>query len=203
MNQSQTDKDPEITHKTGGSYAIKERKQASQNMFGTPKGIKAEDYERYGYLGNPLKPSTESMGFAGWYGSVTAIFKKDRVKERVTYTYADSLSKGYHGSAVPGKDGDNPSWEGAGFSGFSYYGGDKPSEMMQKVMDAPSKKLGLEDVVNTGYLELQYHGDLTMSDVDTLVFRDKADYAYVTPDVQEALDALGIKVVKLWEKKKH
>ena len=42
-----------------------------------------------------------------------------------------------------------------------------------------------------------------MSDVDTLVFRDKADYAYVTPDVQEALDALGINVVKLWEKKKY
>lgn len=201
LNQMQTAKDPEISHKTGGSYTPDGRKKASANMFGTPKGTKAEDYERYGYLGNPLNPKTEAEGYAKWYGSVTVLFKKDNVKNRVTYTYSDSLGMGHSGSAVPGKDGDDTSWEGAGFSGFSYYGGDKPSHMMQQVMDAPSKKLGLEDVVDTGYLELQYHGDLTMSDVDTIVFRSPSDYSYVTPDIQEALDALGVKVVKLWEKK--
>lgn len=201
LNQMQTAKDSEISHKTGGSYTPDGRKKASANMFGTPKGTKAEDYERYGYLGNPLNPKTEAEGYAGWYGSVTVLFKKDNVKNRVTYTYSDSLGMGHSGSAVPGKDGDDTSWEGAGFSGISSYYGDKPSHMMKQVMDAPSKKLGLEDVVDTGYLELQYHGDLTMSDVDTIVFRSAHDYSYVTPDVQEALDALGIKVVKLWEKK--
>lgn len=201
LNQMQTATDPEITHKTGGSYTPDGRKKASHNMFGTPVGTRAADYERYGYLGNPLNPATEAMGFAKYYGSVTVLFKKDRVKNRVTYTYSDSLYYGSEGEAVPGKDGDDTSWEGAGFEGLSYYD-DGPSSMMQKVMDAPSKKLGLDDVVTSGYLELQYHGDLTMSDVDTIVFRSKLDYSYVTPEVQEALDALGVKVVKLWEKKK-
>lgn len=200
LNQLQTAKDPEIKSKTHGSYAPDDRKKASQNMFGTPYKTRAADYEKYGYLGNPLRPSTEAMNFAGWYGKTTVLLKKDRVKNRVTYSYGDSLGKGIYAEAVPGKDGDEPSWEGAGWSGLSYTG--KPSTMMRAVMDAPGKKSGLEDIVDTGYLELQYHGELTMSDVDTIVFRSEHDYAYVTPDVQEAFDALGIKVVKLWEKKK-
>ena len=198
MNQIQTAKDPEIKSKTHGMYSPDKRKHASKMMFGTPDKTRAADYEKYGYLGNPLDPNVEKKSYASGYGAVTVLFKKDRLKNRTTYTYEDSLYEGYKGTALPGKDGDDPSWEGAGYDGLDY--GSTPSAMMKAVMDAPEKGTGLEDIVGWGYLELQYHGELTMSDVDTIVFRNAHDYNYVTPDVKEALDALGIKVVKLWEK---
>ena len=203
LNQIQTATDPEIHTKTHGMYSPAKRKTASQKMFGTPKGTKAEDYEKYGYLGNPL--ASDAKEYASHYGQCTVILKKDRMKERTTYTYHDSLGSGYSGAAIPGKDGDSPSWEGASYEGIGTYGAyaGKPSDMMKQVMAAPDKKTSLSEIIDSwGYLELQYHGEVTMSDVDTIIFRSPADYSYVTPDVQEALDALGIKVVKLWEKKK-
>lgn len=198
MNQIQTSKDPEIKSKTHGMYSPTTRKEASQMMFGTPKGTKAEDYEKYGYLGNPLDEKTEKKKYASHYGAATVIFKKDRLKNRTTYTYDDSLGEGHSGYALPGKDGDDPSWEGAGYNGISSWT-KKPSAMMEAVMNAPSKKTPLSDIVSSyGYIELQYHGDLTMSDVEAIVFRSPMDYSYVTPEVKEALDALGIKIVKQW-----
>ena len=200
LNQFQTKKDPAISHKTSGASNLPLRKKASQNMFGTPDKTPYADYEKYGYLGNPLKPSTESKGFASGYGSATVIFKRDRVKNRITYSVTDSLGLGASGAAVPGKDGDNTSYEGVGFEGMDHWSG-TPSTTMRAIMDAPKKKSGLEDIIGYGYLELQYHGPLTMSDAEAIVFR--SEYAYkssVTPDVKEALDALGVKVIKLWEK---
>ena len=202
MNQIQTATDPEIKGKTHGMYSPTTRKKVSQMMFGTPKGTKAEEYEKYGYLGNPLDEETDKKKYASHYGAATVIFKKDRLKNRTTYTYNDSLGSGLDGTALPGKDGDSPTWEGAAYNGISSWTG-KPSSMMEAVMDAPSKKTPLKDIVGSyDYIELQYHGDLTMSDVDTIVFRSPYDYdAYVTPDVKEALDALGVKIVKQWDKK--
>lgn len=200
LNQFQTKKDSSISHKTSGASNLPLRKKASQNMFGTPPKTKAEDFEKYGYLGNPLKPSTEAKGYAGGYGSATVIFKKDRVKNRLTYSIEDSLYCGSEGTAVPGKDGDATSYEGVGFDGLGYAG--TVSQTMKAIMDAPSKKSGLEDIIKWGYMELQYHGPLTMSDAEAIVFRSAYDYhVSITPDVQEALDALGIKVIKLFEKK--
>lgn len=194
LNQLQTAKDKEIPHKTSGSYTPKNRRKASENMFGTPPKTRAADFEKYGYLGNPLDEADDAADGAKWYGRATIIFRKDRVKERVTYTFTDSLGPalGFLNNPVPGKDGDEPSWEGAAF--VSTYSG-----MRDRVEQAPAKKSKISDVVKSAYMELQYHGELTMSDVESIVLRKADDMKYITPDVQEALDALGVKVIKLWE----
>lgn len=199
LNQIQTASDSEISKKTHGAFSPEERRNASNLMFGTPPETEPSGYEKYGYLGNPLDLFEERI--APWYGDCTIILRKDRMKERTTYSFDDSLGMGGSGLAVPGKDGDNPSWEGAGFGGIASWS-KKPGERMTAIMEAPEKKTKIGDVVRHGgyYIELQFHGDLTMSDVDTIVFRSITKFKkYVTPDVKEALDALGVKIVKLWE----
>lgn len=192
LNQMQTAKDPSIKSKTHGAYSPSLRKQASRNMFGTPTTASDDDYEKYGYLGNPLDPEVEKYDIASHYGSVTAIMRKDRVKNRVTYSLRDSLGLGHDGNAVPGRDGDDPTYHGAGFLPFG--GGS-----LVEIINSPTTKKNIGELSGYEYIELQYHGELTMSDVDTLVFRSASAYSKVTPDVKQALDALGVKIVKLYK----
>lgn len=204
LNQIQTALDPEIPgkKKTHGAFSPRERCNASNLMFGTPTESSPEEYEKYGYVGNPLDIYSDKI--APGYGDCTIILKKDRMKERTTYSIDDSLGFGSSGWAVPGKDGDNPSWEGAGFGGIDKLGKGnfRLSKRLKAIMEAPDKKSKIQDVIRYGgaYIELQFHGPLTMSDVDSIAFRSPPDFRkYVTADVKAALDALGVKLIKLWE----
>ena len=207
LNQLQTAAEADVEVKTHGDFSPDIRRQASHNMFGTPKDTAAEDYEKYGYLGNPFRESTENRRYANQYGDTIAVLKKDRLKNRVTYTLRDSLDRGYNGLSVPGKDGDDPSWEGIDWYGLEAVNGKdgatyQPSEIMKNVMEAPEKKSKLEEVTSAsayGYVELQYHGELTISDVDTLIFTSIQSYKKMTPEAREVLDKLGIKMLKLWK----
>lgn len=207
MNQLQTAAESSVDVKTRGDFSPDIRRQASHNMFGTPKGTEAADYEKYGYLGNPFRDSTAERRYAHQYGDTIAVLKKDRLKNRVTYSLKDSLDRGFNGLSVPGKDGDDPSWEGIDWHGLEAVQGKdgttyKPSAIMQRVMDAPDRKSPLEDITSAsayGYLELQYHGELTISDVDTLVFTSISAYKKITPEAREVLDKLGVKMLKQWQ----
>lgn len=207
MNQLQTAAEADVEVKTHGDFSPDIRRQASHNMFGTPKGAEAADYEKYGYLGNPFRESTAERRYANQYGDTIAVLKKDRLKNRVTYSLKDSLDRGFNGLSVPGKDGDDPSWEGIDWHGLEAVQGKdgtayKPSVIMQRVMNAPDRKSRLEDITSAsayGYLELQYHGELTISDVDTLVFTSISAYKKITPEALEVLDKLGVKILKQWQ----
>ena len=183
-NQIQNFEDVEI-EKKAGSYAHEdERRVASKAMFGTPLLSEASAYEIYGFLGNPWSYSGD---YGSTYGDVCVVFKKDSIRDRTTYTLGDSLGPAVNRGAVAGTCGESPSAEGWYVT--------NPDPDVAKALESGAELGSVLSATKNPYVELQYHGELTMSDVQCIVFRDEAAYRkYVTKEIQAALDSLGIEV---------
>lgn len=161
-----------------------ERRKASQRLFGTPLDTKADSYEKYGFLGNPWSYDGD---YGSTYGDVTLVFDKDKIKNRTTYTLGDSLGPAVNRGMVAGQVGNNPTFEG-------WY----LSRPKAKALDMLKNGASLSEILSftkNAYLELQFHGELTMSDVKYIVFKSESAYKnYVTAEIQKAFDDLGIEV---------
>ena len=183
-NQIQNFEDDSIEKKAGSYANVDERKQASNRMFGTPLSSASSDFEKYGFLGNP-------WGYGGDYGSsygdVSIVFDKEKVQDRTTYTLGDSLGPSVNRGMVAGRCGNAPSFEG-------WYLSRPRAEALKRLKGGAS----LSDILSytkNAYVELQFHGELTMSDVSHIVFGSEMAYRkYVTKEMQDAFDELGIKV---------
>ena len=182
--------DPTITKKGGGAVgdsALRDRAKIWTHLLGRKDSIDKDDpktREKYGFLcsGDP----TEYDSTASWYGNCLVRFKKDRLKGRVTYTCADSLSfpdgTYYRGAprTVAG-DADNPSIAGVDSRYI-----DK-TELLRAVRERSLSILG-----RWTYVELQYFGDLTVDDIESFTFgctKERADKKLI-----KKLKAKGIKV---------
>ena len=161
-----------------------ERRKASRNLFGTPMNSAADSYEKYGYLGNPWSYDGD---YGSTYGDVVFVFDKDKIRNRTTYTLGDSLGPSVNRGMVSGTCGENPSFEG-------WYCSKPNAHALTMLKDGASLSQILSYTKNA-YIELQFHGELTMSDVKCIVFRSEMAYKnYVTSEMQEKLDELGIEV---------
>ena len=161
-----------------------ERRKASQRLFGTPLNSDADSYEKYGYLGNPWSYDGD---YGSTYGDVVFVFDKDKIRNRTTYTLGDSLGPSVNRGMVAGSCGEQPSFEGWYCS--------KPSAKAISMLKEGAKLSQILSFTKNPYVELQYHGELTMSDVKCIVFRSEMAYKnYVTSEMQEKLDELGIEV---------
>ena len=83
----------------GGAAAAHDpegRRRASKKFFGH-SGVENNEYEKCGYLGLPDSDDDWSNDARAYGGSnpVMYTFKKDRMNDRVTYTYGDSLNTRY------------------------------------------------------------------------------------------------------------
>jgi len=148
-----------------GAYAPEKRKFASHNLFNTPDNISNSGYEKYGYLGSKdlTKDYNPQLGF---YGDGIITFKKKGMMDRTTLTVGDSLRDAGDGRYIMGtpvKRIDSTVAIG------------RPS-MIDDFLERVENKIekdGIECASQIGYatrsyFELQYHGDLTLSDVDTM-----------------------------------
>lgn len=160
---------------TDGSSDLDARRKMSNNIFGTPPGIKKEDREKYGYMADK-EDFDGTVGAGGpWYGKKGSgarccfVFRKDRVQDRTTYTFGDSLSAaydfGHHHYAAGMVDTD------CSIEGVSY--GTKHAELL-KTGEAKSVKDMFGDN-GWNYLECQYHGGITAKDIDNVRFRNYHD----------------------------
>ena len=161
-----------------------ERRVASLKLFGTPKDTKAEEYEKYGYLGNPWSYDGD---YGKTYGDVVFVFDKEKLRDRLTYTLGDSLGPSVNRGMVAGRYGETPSFEGWYLS--------RPKAKALKMLKEGASLGEILSATKNAYLELQFHGPLTMSDVKCIVFQSEMAYkSYVTAEMQAAFDELGIEV---------
>lgn len=180
------------TGSSGGVLSFEARKKVTKNLFGADVDhMLPRDFEKYGYLGHRdfVRDAKEASATSD-YGSVIIRFNKRALANRVTYTHSDSYGGSLAGTHIAGHDGNNVT-----ISGIE----DLPrvqKEVLNTLMFASNETLhnpnGLAHALGGAYFELQYHGDLLITDVESVCFTD-----YIPGDVVTALKELGIKVYKL------
>ena len=174
------------TGTSGGSSYKPGRRETGQKTFGEPERIKAIDAEKYGYWGLDDDKEDYDDSTAGHYGKIGFKFKKDRVGERATYTFGDTLDARMRISAdrpLAGYAGSKPTIEGV--SAF----GDTADSLDTVLDDYREYKRGdisfnelhkrISRKCQDRYVECQFHGMLTIDDVDTITFPKKTmDYTF-------------------------
>lgn len=172
------------TGDSGGSYDPDERVRASMKMFGFGKGdVPSDNYEKYGYIGN-IKGDDDAFG-PKQYGSVSVVFKKEDLWDRATFTYEDSLQNGIEGNVVPAKLNDPKNY----LTAIDAYD--------SSVLQSRSQKHGVNlDAYNsrTSYFEAQFHGDVTMDNVEAVVFNKASEYRNYPENLITDLKSSGVKV---------
>ena len=167
------------------------RIEAAINMFGLDyTKMKAEDYEKYGSM-QTLDLLTAAERSPAGYGDALVRFRREAVIDRTTYTLGDSLAAAECNDLVAGKVSE---FQYTGIPVYEIPGMvDRAKAAEQYVTDAQMWDKVMEGVWST-YLEVQYHGRLTMSDVESIVFTQ----AYNIPDagVLGKLRSFGVKLYK-------
>lgn len=173
------------SHEVSDDEDYNERRAESEADWFGKSALSGRDACKYGYL---ERPDPKSRCTGSGYGDATVRFKKGRLKGRVTYSFGDSLN--------------NYSPRFASSPGVGFV--DSPSLLgCQRDMDgADTAREAIEYLDNTDpstgtpspndeYIELQYHGDLTIDDVESIVFSKSKP---PTPGMLKKLKARGIKV---------
>ena len=139
-----------------GMVNVEARKRASRELFGTDlKKAQPKDYEKYGFLMDKDMRKQARSGIADQYWShrdgVQIRFKKNKVN--VTFTLEDSLSSGLAPSRI-----NDP----------------KLTSSSKSNVDSVLRMTNFKDVVGAtkdiaySYIELQYHGDLTLDMIESI-----------------------------------
>lgn len=168
-----------------GMLSTSHRKAATKKMFGAT-GLAPSDYEIYGYIQDDLYDDI-SEGGPAQYGSTVVTLKKEMM-DRMTYTVGDSLDMCSGGYAVPSSvKNPVPSWNYR----YSDYAEKLYSKSAMKRLDGEDLKI--TDIIQTmrqSYLEAQYHGGVTLADMDSIVFDFGTD---ITIEMEEIMKANNIK----------
>ena len=165
---------------TGGFGAAKSkdmRKDASKKFFGHG-GLADTEYEKCGYLGYSDEDEDwddSSHPIYGGSNPLTYTLKKDRMKDRTTYTWGDSLNeRGRITSA--GYGGDSPTIEGMTAVSMR-----DAVYMLRCFRDYKDGKITYWDFfkkirtnANNHYVELQFHGPVTVEDIEQVSWNDES-----------------------------
>lgn len=169
---------------TGKISSSHGRLSAAHKLFGLGKDLDADQLERHDYekYGNLLDHNiVESMAHntARQYGNVEVRFKKDKVI--ATWTAGDSLGERFQPSLV--SDPRSCSFD-------DLYN----TPMSSSVQTSDLAKFKRDHI--SSYLELQYHGDLTIDCVESLTFpydlKDPSRSRYLS--VAQKWKAKGVKI---------
>lgn len=158
-----------------GMVDVGSRKKASKDLFGTDiASTSARDYEKYGFLMDKDIVAQGKSGIARQYWSygdgIQVRFKKDRVI--TTFTMEDSLCSGLAPSLTT--DPRPSSFDSKSIIGSSL---------------KPKSAIECTKAWAYSYIELQYHGDLTLDCIQSIYIpRD------VIPKISDSTIALMLKV---------
>ncbi|MCI8479006.1 MAG: hypothetical protein HFE97_11865 [Oscillospiraceae bacterium] len=183
------------TGTSGGANNAPLRMAFTEKSFGNAVGsLDKSEYENYGYMASPVLASINRSRTAG-YGSVAVKLNKARMAGRVTCTVGDSLNK--MRTCNPSLASD-PDLACVGFhakeafimSAYQRYRteGKKPGETdadldMESVLARVNKDIpATERGKITEYLELQYHGDVTVRDMEEITVTKPPVIIKVRPD---------------------
>ena len=177
------------TGTTRGTKDTEGRIKSSNYLFGTNKEIKAEGFEKFGYLEAKGTPQAhEYYPLSQQYGGVIIKFKRGRVK--ASFTCGDSL--GFYQNQTNGGVAcpiTNPAL--CSMNKFQ----------MKNLCDAvknnrvPRSVGELSYLLSSGnqanYFEVQYHGDLRVEDIESVTFI--SNYVMPNTEVIAKLNDLKIK----------
>ena len=184
------------TGTSGGALDISLRSDVAEQLFGcSPSIMKSSDFEKYGFLNlaDPLK-AFERRGAAKGYGAVQIQFRKENLKGRTTYTMGDSLDQIYFRDGIAGSDGDDPTIAGI----LPAQGA--PTDLFTLVQDRDIiTNKDLEKIYGARYIELQYHGQLGIDDIESVVY---SSTDAVKPETVKVLKDRGVKVYEASENEK-
>lgn len=179
------------TKTSGGTLSSDRRKTASYRLFGNDAlKMDAHDFEKYGYLGSYDFAVDSATSDAWQYGKTIVHFSKEKLKDRVTYTMDDSLGNALYGRVVGGKIGDECSISGIAKYDIGY-ATDTFKYASRDDLFNPDK---LAQDMGARYWELQYHGELSINDVESICFTgtDRPTTAII-----RQFRRLGIKMYRL------
>ena len=185
---------------SGGVPNIEARMKVSKNLFG--HNLEKETFifsEKYGYLSS--KDFLEDIDFfskrygTSQYGDIIISFNKDKIKDRITYTLDDSLLAGATKAVVSGDFKDNLSL------GIDKYNLKKYYEILKDLSEnndaiSLTKEIKKENGFFR-YIELQYHGDITLDDVNEICFSKDLP----KEDIIKILKDKNIKLFRLEDEK--
>lgn len=148
-----------------------QRRVVAKKMFTIPQDAEGSEYEKYGFLGskNPKDDFKDDESFTGDYGDSIVRFKKRNLMHRTTFTIGDSLFNCMHDD-VRSSPVINPQIASIqrGHVNEVIYG-------LNVVENANAEKsyLDIQALTRQKYIELQYHGNLTIDDVESVTFNAK------------------------------
>lgn len=190
------------TGTTGGSTDLDARRDMANNLFGIDYDTSPVDREKFGYLADygdyEHTLGHSGPGYGNGYGGYECCvtLRKDTVANRATYTVGDSLSSSEYWSTqcAAGAIDTTCSIEGLNFSADSSVGSvpDHIEEIPKKVLSGEYSSVAniLDDNFWVGYVECQYHGDITAKDIESLRFNDHSQMVTCLMDMGD--DALKI-----------
>lgn len=156
------------TGTSGGTLNAKYRRQATNQLFGlSGKRLKKPEFEKYGYFGNKDAYKDFAYNLTSYngvfqYGDVIIHFKKDKVANKTTFTVNNSLGPAVSKKVVA----DNPNRPN--LVGIDNRVLKETVDLLKtgkiETPEEASKALGVR------YLEVQYHGDVNLSDVSSMYF---------------------------------
>lgn len=181
------------TKTSGGTLSARDRKTASYRLFGNEASkMEAEEFEKYGYLGSKDFVADYKSSATGQYGKTIIKFNKDKLNDRVTYTVDDSLGNALYNEVIGGKIGDKCS-----VSGIPVFSTDDLLDYFKESdWDLIDNADELAQIMGCRYWELQFHGKLTIDDVDSVCFT-KTDRDLVTDEMLEQLKDRGVKCYEI------
>jgi phage gp29-like protein len=182
-----------------GSYQDA-RKRVEQKQMGYPVDYDPALRPTYAYMGNAKHMSSASHQQLDTYGDIT-LKLKDSVKDRATFTGADSFKGGVASSVQ------KPS---AASLVQSYRHG-HPFEMLDAKgdIDRVAKAKGIDDLMaaSTGggnrYVEAQIHGQVTNKDIAEIHFKSSGEPGSPDAKTREWAKANGVKIFKDGEPYEH
>lgn len=179
------------TNTSGGVLSTYMRELTSENLFGWEDRPTDAGFEKYGYLRAGSFKDEVSLGdvAVSQYGDASITFKKKNLMDRTTLTFGDSLDAGgAYGEITPAKVNDFDVRHSA--RGMDRWA--TTDEEWQKLDDNVSDFTRMSNIqkneflmgndisdgkISMRYTELQFHGDLTVDDIDTIsIEQDMWDY---------------------------
>lgn len=172
------------TGTSGGLNNMELRKAMTSSCFGKEKGsIDNTEYENYGYLGSYDEKNVNNTS-TQFYGCMAITLNKERMKNRVSCTFGDSLD---NAKTCNPSNVEAPSFASVSQQAKNYVleaawkkendPDDQPTDDISMALLAQQKqeneergKAKVREKGSPEYLELQYHGDVTVADMDEVTF---------------------------------
>lgn len=177
------------TQSSMGAFNPEIRKEASEILFGVDSSqLQGRDFEKYGFLAGKDKTISFEDEEASDYGEIIIQFDKNKLFDRTTFTVGDSLNRITDKSLLFAGKVSEPSVCAVPQDNFT----SKTIETSAKYNNGlVENHIEFCHEAMAEYIELQYHGNLSLDDVEILYYQGNIDYT-----LKGKLEELGIKVIK-------